>query len=314
MTRLAPFRSLRTLATLVLGCLALNEGAAHAQAQPARVGVLLVNHGSRSAAWRGALLDLDRKTREPLLASRKVHGVKTAFMEYTEPSIATRMKEFDAEGFSDVIVVPVFLTVSTHTFDDIPTILGRKADPQSLQSLKIEGIARYTPRARTHFGPRLDFSTLLRENVLRRARKLSKDPSREGLVLIAYGDETYEKQWSALLEKTASYVMAETGMGAFSYGWAGHVAHYDPAHTTRAVEQVLRERERAVVVPVFVAFDEMFQIQIIGNGIADVPGHRERVAYAPDAILPDEAVDAWVVTTAGEMASRIMADARTAAR
>ena len=314
MTRMPPFSALRTLAALVLGCLALGGATASAQAQPARVGVLLVNHGSRSAAWRDALLDLDRKAREPLLASREIHGVKTAFMEYTEPSIATRMKEFDAEGFSDVIVLPVFLTVSAHTFDDIPTILGRKADARSLQSLKIEGIARYAPRARAHFGPRLDFSTLLRENVLRRARKLSKDPSREGLVLIAYGDETYEKQWSALLEKTASYVMAETRMGAFSYGWAGHVAHYDPAHTTRAVEQVLRKRERAVVVPVFVAFDEMFQIQIIGKGIADVPGHRERVAYTPDAILPDGAVDAWVVKTAGEMASRIAADARSATR
>jgi sirohydrochlorin ferrochelatase len=302
MTRLAPSRALRPLAPLVLGCLALDGGAAYAQAQPTRVGVLLVNHGSRSAAWRGALLDLDRKTRVPLLASGNVHGVKTAFMEYTEPSIATRMREFDAEGFSDVIVLPVFLTVSTHTFDDIPTILGRKTDAQSLETLRIDGIARYTPRARTHFAPRLDFGSMVKENVLRRARKLSRDPAREGLVLIAYGDRTYDRQWSALMEEVARHAMAETGMGAFAYGWAGHVAHYDPAHTTRAVEQVLAKKERAVVVPVFVAFDEMFQVQIIGKGIANVPRHRERVAYAPDAILPDPTVESWVVETSSRMA------------
>jgi sirohydrochlorin ferrochelatase len=314
MTRLRPSRALHTLTTLVLGCLTLNEGAAHAQAQPAQVGVLLVNHGSRSAAWRGALLDLDRKTREPLLASGKVHGVKTAFMEYTEPSIATRMKEFDAEGFSDVIVVPIFLTVSTHTFDDIPTILGRKTDAQSLETLRIDGIARYTPRARTHFAPRLDFGAMLKENVLRRARKLSKDPAHEGIVLIAYGDATYDRQWSALMEEVARHVMAETGMGTFSYGWAGHIAHYDPAHTTRAVERVLAKKERAVVVPVFVAFDEMFQVRIIGKGIADVPRHRDLVAYAPDAILPDAIVDRWVVETASSMAGAIAKHAVAATR
>jgi sirohydrochlorin ferrochelatase len=301
-------RSLFASAVLSLAALA----PPHALAQPpGKVGVLLANHGSRSAAWRGALLDLDGKVREPLLRSRLVHGVKTAFMEYTEPSIATRMREFDAEGFTDVVVVPVFLTVSAHTFDDIPTILGRKADPHSLQALKIEGIARYTPRARTHFAPRLDFSSLVRENVLRRARKLSKDPSREGLVLIAYGDEAYEVQWAALMKEIAAHVGAQTGIDAFSWGWAGHVAHYDPVHTTRAIEEVLEKKERAVVVPVFVAFDEMFQVRIIGKGIADVPRHRERVAYAPDAILPDPAIEGWLVETvrglAGDLAKRTVA-------
>jgi hypothetical protein len=122
-------------------------------------------------------------------------------------------------------------------------------------------------------------------------------------VLIAYGDETFDKQWSELLEKTAAYVMERTGIGAFSYGWAGHVANYDPAHTTRAVEKLLRER--ALVIPVLVAFDEMFQIQIIGKGVAAVPGHREQVAYVPDAILPDEQIEAWVVETAASIAERV---------
>jgi sirohydrochlorin ferrochelatase len=293
-------RSLFASAVLFVGTLA----PPCALAQPRKVGVLLANHGSRSAAWRGALLDLDRKVREPLLQSGHVHGVKTAFMEYTEPSVATRMREFDEEGFSDVIVMPVFLTVSAHTFDDIPTILGRKADPRSLQALKIEGIARYTPRARTHFAPRLDFGALVRENVLRRALKLSKDPSREA----------YETQWSALMREIAAYVRAETGIGPSSWGWAGHVAHYDPVHTTRAIEEVLARKERAVVVPVFVAFDEMFQVRIIGSGIAAVPRHRERVAYAPDAILPDPAIESWLVETvrgmAGDLAKKTVAETR----
>lgn len=293
----------RVLAFL-LALFPLSLTPAEAQGGPPKIGVLLVNHGSRSAAWRASLLQIERNTREAMLGTKQIQGVKTAFMEYTEPSIATRMKEFDAEGYSDVVVVPVFLTVSSHTFDDIPTILGRKADPHSMQTLKIENIERYTPKAKTHLAPNLDFSALLRENVLRRAKALSRNPAREGLVLIAYGDATYDKQWSELMERTAAHVLAKTGMSAFSYGWAGHVAHYDPGQTTRAVEQVLQTRERAVVVPVLVAHDEMFQVKIIGGGIARIPDHQKRVAYAADAILPDSSVEAWVVSTAREYAER----------
>jgi hypothetical protein len=45
-----------------------------------------------------------------------------------------------------------------------------------------------------------------------------------------------------------------------------------------------------------------------------VPGHQQRVAYAPDAILPDANVDAWVVKAAREMAARIAAGSVSAAR
>jgi sirohydrochlorin ferrochelatase len=121
---------------------------------------LLVNHGSRSETWRQALLDLEGTMKDSILAGGDVSGIKTAFMEYNEPSIATRLKEFDAEGFTDVIIVPVFLTVSPHSFDDIPTIIGQKEDPQSLEVLKIENIERYTPKAKTHITPLLDFTDM----------------------------------------------------------------------------------------------------------------------------------------------------------
>ncbi len=115
-----------------------------------KVGVLMVNHGSRSATWRQALLDLEANVKDSILMGGIVKETRTAFMEYNEPSIATRLQEFDSAGFTDVIIVPVFLTVSPHSFDDIPTIIGKKEDPQSMETLKIEKIERYTPRGRRH--------------------------------------------------------------------------------------------------------------------------------------------------------------------
>lgn len=308
-------RRLNTLMILAALAAAIPTSAAEAPAAPAaRVGVLLVNHGSRSAAWRATLLQVERAVRDPILGAGLAGDVRTAFMEYTEPSIATSLKALDREGFTDVILIPVFLTVSTHTFDDIPTIVGRKADPHSLEALRLEGIERYTPRARVHVGPRLDFTHLLRDNVLARVRKLSRDPAREGLVLVAYGDETYERQWTGLLDSVAAHVRGQAGPAVSSHAWVGHVVRYDASHTTRAIERVLAERERAIVVPVLVAFDEMFQVDIIGRGVAAVRDHRARVAYVPDAILPDEGINRWIVETVRRMAREIGPGRSAAAR
>ncbi len=270
-----------------------------------KIGVLLVNHGSRSETWRNSLLALETDVHDSVMAGGIVQGTKTAFMEYNEPSIATRLKEFDAEGYTDVVLVPIFLTVSPHSFDDIPTIIGKKEDPQSMEVLKIEKIARYTPKARTVITPLLDFTDIVRRNILRRAKALSQDPANEGLVLMAYGDETYLKEWSALLDSTGAYVTDVLGMGAHSWGWCGHIAHYNPDSTTVAIERVLRHKKQAIVVPVLVAHDEMFQVKIIGDGIAAIDRSQSRVDYKPDAILPDPNVSNWVIAIAREYSKKV---------
>ncbi len=281
------------------------SAAAESHPPAKKIAVLLVSHGSRSATWRAALTDLGERVRGPILAEGKVTTVTSAFMEYTEPSIATRLTELDGAGVTDVIVVPIFLTVSPHTFDDIPTLIGQKDDPESIAHLKVEKIERYRPKARTHLTPPLDFTDLLRKNVARRVAALSSHPAEEGLVLIAYGDETYEKQWVDLLTDVAATVRKEDGIDTWSYGWCGHLVEYDPKKTTDAISVVLAQKPKALVIPVLVAFDENFQIKIIGGGIAKVPDEKTRVVYKPDSILPDQDVEQWVIAAAGERARAI---------
>ncbi len=270
-----------------------------------KIGVLLVNHGSRSETWRKALMDLEKSVQSKILADGKISGTKTAHMEYTEPSIASRLKEFDAEGYTDLIIVPIFLTVSPHTFDDIPTIIGQKEDPQSKEMLKIEKIERYTPKAKTYVTPNLDFTDILKKNVTRRVKELSKDATNEGLVLIGYGDETYDKEWGDLFNTVAEYVKKEIGITEHSYGWCGHIAHYNPEKTTDAVNTVLKKKDKAIVIPVLVAHDEEFQIKIIGGGIEKVKNSKEKVYYTPDAILPDPDVEQWVLNITKDYLNKI---------
>ena len=269
------------------------------------IAVVMVNHGSRSATWRGALNDLESKVRDSMLMIPGVTMIKTAFMEYTEPSLATQLKACDSLGVSDIIIVPVFLTVSSHSFDDIPTIIGQKEDPQSMESLELEKIQRYTPRAKTHLTPLLDFSGIMKQNVARRSKALSKHPEQEGLTLIGDGDASYNKEWSALFEDIAEYVKLHNGIDTYSYGWCGHLVHYNPDSTTQAIERVLKTKEKSLVIPVLLAHDEMFQVKIIGDGIHKIKNHEARVAYQPDAILPDPAVEAWIKAITHEFADKI---------
>lgn len=275
------------------------------QSAEKKIGVLLVNHGSRSEAWRNSLLNLENNVQDSILLSGEVSGIKTAFMEYTEPSIATRLKEFDKEGFTDVVLVPIFLTVSSHSFDDIPTLIGQKDNPESIESFRLENMERYTPKAMVHIAPLLDFTDILKKNILKRFKEMSRDAANEGLVLIAYGDKTYDAEWSHLMNEVGTYVEQNTEVTDYSYGWCGHLVDYNPDSTTVAIKQVLAKKERVVVIPVLVAFDEMFQGRIIRDGVRNIPQSKEKVLYKPDAILPDKNVENWVISITDKFVDKI---------
>ncbi len=293
------------LSLSLIACNKSNEETELSSNSSKKVGVLLVNHGSHSETWRNQLLALEDSVREEILSNKKIKGIKTAFMEYNEPSIATRLKEFDKENFTDVILVPIFMTVSSHSFDDIPTIIGAKEDKQSLELLKIERIERYKPKAKVHVTPLLDFSKVLQLNVVRRVKALTKNKENEGVVLIAYGDKTYNKEWSELLEKVGETVKEKVGIDEYSYGWCGHIADYKSDSTTVAIKEILKKKEKAIVIPILVAHDETFQIRIIGGGIKKIPNSEEKVIYKPDAILPDDDIQKWVIDISNEFSSKI---------
>lgn len=280
----------------------LRDAAAQGSGKAIKTGVLLVSHGSHSPEWRQMLSKFGASVTPALLELDGVEGVKSAFMEYTEPSIATRLKEFDEEGFDRVILVPLLLTVSSHSFDDIPTIVGAKEDAKSLLTLEAEGIERYTPRAEVTISPLLDFSQLLEENIPRRVAALSQTPTEEGIVLVAYGSEPFNEEWEAFFTRIDEAVQNNTGVAEVLHCWCGHIAHYSKEPTKEAIQQMLSRRERAIVVPVLVARDENFQGRIIGGAIAELD-QPQRIAYASDAILPDEKLEQWVVSITAKMLS-----------
>jgi sirohydrochlorin ferrochelatase len=280
--------------------------AKESEAKEKKIGVLIVSHGSRSKSWSKMLLDIEDAIGDDVLKDGQISGLRSAFMEYREPTISDQLKEFDKEGYTDVILVPLLLTVSSHSFDDIPTIIGQKQDRLSLEKLRQEGIEVYTPKANVTIAPLLDFPAILGKNVVRRTKEMSKTPEEEGVVMVAYGSEPYEAEWTQLLDKTAKEVRKATGVDCVEYCWCGHIVRYKSEPTEKAIQKVLKEKQRALVIPVLVAVDETFQGKIIGGAIKNV-NQNERIAYRSDAILPDDNVNQWIVDISHKLAGEIAA-------
>ncbi|MBM3423806.1 MAG: CbiX/SirB N-terminal domain-containing protein, partial [Chlorobi bacterium] len=153
---------------LALICLTACDSGEHQSPNGKAVGdesrktaLLLINHGSRSGEWKRQLLELEQRVSSRIAAIEGIDTLATAFMEHAEPSIASSLRNLDRNGYTDVIVIPVFLSAGTHVFDDIPTIIGRKENPATIEEMKLEGIERYVPAARTHLAQPLDFSDLI---------------------------------------------------------------------------------------------------------------------------------------------------------
>ncbi len=266
-------------------------------------GILLINHGSRSPAWRRLLLDVHQEVADQLLAIPGVGQVNTAFMEYTEPSIATQLRALDEAGMEHVVIIPLLLTISDHSYDDVPAICGQSEDPKVLAQLAKERIEVYRPRATLEFAPLLDFSGLVQRNITRRIATLlgTRDVgARYGLVLVGYGSADFNDDWDLFFTTIREYAEAELAIDRTTHAWCGHLVTYSRQPTIDAIESLLPEVDEVIVMPVLVAYDPMFQDAIIGTAVerCSAPG---RVRYRPDSILPEPEVGEWVVEIAASL-------------
>ena len=293
------------IAFFLSSCGQPQQAATGAKQEP-KIGVLLANHGSEQKSWRDMLVNVEDSVRDRILANPRIGSVKTAFMEYTEPSIATRMKEFDAEGYDEVIVVPLFVTVSGHTNTDIPHIVGLTHNVEAVERLRDrENIEVYKPRAKVTMASTIDATQFLTDNIVRRTKQLLKDDdgANFGVTLAAYGDKDFNQQWEALMAHVGESLMEETGVDMVNYAWSGHLVNYSVDPTKDAINQVLAEKDGSIVISVYVAYDYMFQKDIIGEGTRQCDRPSDVRYIEKEAILPDENLNNWVVDSVNEVLS-----------
>ena len=91
--------------------------------ESARIGVILVDHGSRREESNALLLDVVRSFAD----ATGMPIVEPAHMELAEPSIATAFGRCVGHGATTIVVFPYFLLPGRHWHDDIPRLAAAAA-------------------------------------------------------------------------------------------------------------------------------------------------------------------------------------------
>ncbi len=86
--------------------------------------LLLIAHGSRRQASNEEVRQLARRLAAQ--AGNRYGGVRCAFLELAEPDIGQGVEQCIAEGATEVLVLPYFLSAGRHVAEDIPRELAPK--------------------------------------------------------------------------------------------------------------------------------------------------------------------------------------------
>ena len=89
-------------------------------AKTARLGLLVVDHGSRRATANDDLRWISGAIRQLMPTA----AVATAHMELADPSIAAGIANLLGQGCKEIVVLPYFLTQGRHIRQDVPELVA----------------------------------------------------------------------------------------------------------------------------------------------------------------------------------------------
>jgi sirohydrochlorin ferrochelatase len=162
-------------------------------------GVLVISHGSRDADW--VMLVDDAVSAVSLPSEVPVYA---AYLEIVEGRlIQDGITHLESLGVTDIIVVPLFVSSGSTHIDEISYALGVIPEP------KLEtDMTPFAIRARIHFTSPIDDDPVIAEIVYDKLKSLSKDPSREIMLLVGHGsvEKGFHLQWRRGLEKLAERI------------------------------------------------------------------------------------------------------------
>jgi len=257
--------------------------------QPALV---IAAHGSKSAGWVQAVKDFVEIVASSPGVAEIYASVTAGYLENASPTLADAVELPLTLGASEVIVVPLFLTASTHQAEDVPGILGISGvAPHIRRRLVAEGVRVLPPNLPIRIQSLGEVSEILHKNVLRRLSLEVRDRSHEAVVLVGYGSTIHHDQWEALMHDIRVRLL-RAGFGGISHSYCGHVVQLSPEPTYKAiVEASLQAGVRRVhVVPLLMAVSELQTGPIATACVAAHPKLQKQhvqLRYAVDAILPD---------------------------
>lgn len=261
--------------------------------EPNRYRILLIGHGSRSEWWNDAFRFFCQEVQQWIVPGMPFDKVDCCFLEYGEPLIPERIQRFCQEENSDLLALPLFLSVSHHVQEDIPRQIAQVATLE----FTAETYRRYRRMDRgIYLIAPLDVADVLARNLARRYRQRSvRKPAQ--ILLIFYGTKRYLDEWKRLAEATVSHLATELPGIKADYAFAGEATDFDPGALADRIQQMDDREKNVLLLPVLVA-EGVIQKTVIPDAIERCK-MGDRVQYFGDAILPDPVLAQQVLSYLG---------------
>lgn len=268
----------------------------------AKSGILIVAHGSPAQTWNHRVLRVGAETdslRE-VRANSRFEGIKIAFLEFAEPRISQQLREFQEEGYDQVVVMPLLIAPSQHSQLDLLTLLGLYSEPKQAATVEAEGGGIYRGKLSLIVGPTLEHSNLLELSALDRVYELSSNPGEEALVILAHGDRQTGPVRNDLCRRVGAHICGKTGITWFD--WA--LVEMGQSFYSEGLSTIYRAGEARPAVLVIglylsVGVDRLAsrwgQLTLHGDDQPRRPLQGLNVKFSRRGVLPDSRVSAWIL-------------------
>ena len=269
-----------------------------AHAQP---GLLLIAHGSPSETWNKSVLDLGKKVEELASAKGIFKAVRTAFLEFAKPDIASMVSDLESVGCDRIIAVPLFIAPSGHSHFDVPAVLGIYGSKSVFTTLNKEGASIAKAKVPIMVASTLSEGNILETCLLEQFKKISQDASNEALVILTHGDMDHQGINEQLMKRLVTYCCGKTGI---NYGdWAFVEMGQEYGRALHVYNNAKAAKKRVLVVGLYLGtsaktLHERAMNNISKHGPSAPAAEDSSLLFSTEAIIDNPEIARWVVDTA----------------
>ncbi|KAA8785010.1 sirohydrochlorin cobaltochelatase [Paenibacillus sp. 4624] len=239
-------------------------------------GVLIISHGSQEKTWVESVDDAISRLNlpDPL-------PVEAGFLELVDGRlIQDGINRLEAQGVTDLLVVPLFVSSGSTHVDEIEYAIGAKDAPERETDLE-----PFEVKARVHFGYPVDNDPDIAVMVWDKVRSLSQQPEQETILLVGHGSihDGFRQRWEAGISSLAERVQQISGVAHTDYALLNPESVFDKA------KYWSEERgSRVIVAPLFLSAGYFTQHVI--------PGRLKELeyAYSGETLLPHPLLGQWL--------------------
>lgn len=269
------------------------------------LGLLIIAHGSPSPEWNQPVLNIEEQVKKLLIEKNitDFKEVRVALMEFTEPSIATAIKDMENKGITKIFALPLFIAPSGHSLYDIPSILGLYYDEEIISELKEEGIKIVETKIYITLGPSLHYKNIMKDILLDKVKQISKNPKEEALVILSHGDENFIKIWGEVVDETGNYILGQTGIECFDKAFV-EVGQSFAINGVKPILKASEEKNKVIVIGMYLSMG----VKNMANTSGFVMMGRtietnkmfegKNIYFAKEGLLPDKRISEWIVDIA----------------